>query len=282
MHPLNLRNEGQRMTRERLWRGVVWGIAAGALGLVPGFTAGQTPDPVELMRRIQRQDTAPDERVQFTMQLVNASGQIRERTGTIYERQVAPGSLDEMRLIRYHSPPDIKGSGVLTVEHADRENDQWLYLPAYHATRRIAPANRGDRYLGTDFLYEDIMREKIEEYRYRATGEDALGGVRCVVLEAVPVAEQLARETAYSKKVLWVDPARDLILRVDYYDRAGKLFKRLIITHVEKAGDRYRWGEVRMEDFLRQHTTVMKYSDRQIGAGVPARYFTEQYLKRGR
>ena len=269
------------MTRERLWRHAVWWVVAGAIGLAPCLAGGQTPDPVELMRRVQRQATAPAEQVQFAMQLINASGQIRERTGTVYERQVTLGSLDEMRLIRFHSPADIKGSGVLTIEHSDRENDQWLYLPAYHATRRISPANRGDRYMGTDFLYEDIMREKIEEYRYRTSGEDTLGGVRCLVLEAVAAAEQLVRETAYSKKLIWVDPARDLILRIDYYDRDGRLFKRLIVAEVERVADKYRWGVVRMEDSVRQHATVMKYHSRKIGAGVPERYFTEQYLKRG-
>jgi uncharacterized protein len=269
------------MTRKRPWRRAVWWVAAGAIGLAPCPVRAQTPDPVELMRRVQRQATAPDEQANFAMQLANASGQIRERTGSIYERQVAPGSLDEMRLIRYHSPADIKGSGVLTIEHPDRENDQWLYLPAYHATRRISPANRGDRYMGTDFLYEDIMREKIEEYRYRTSGEDTLGGARCIVLEAVAAAEQLVRETAYSKKLLWVDPTRDLVLRVDYYDRDGRLFKRLIVAEVEKIAEKYRWRSVRMEDFVEKHTTVIKYDDRKIGAGVPERYFTEKYLKRG-
>ena len=272
---------GSRTERGRRWRRAAGWAAAGALGLAPFLALGQVPDPVELMRRVQRQDTAPDEQVQFLMQLINASGQIRERTGTIYERQVSAGAVDEMRLIRYHTPADIKGSGVLTIEHPDRDNDQWLYLPAYHATRRIAPANRGDRYMGTDFLYEDIMREKIEHYRYRASGEDSVGGIHCVVLEAVAVAEQLARETAYSKKVIWVDPDRDLILRVEYYDREGRLFKRLTVTEVETDAGRHRWRVVRMEDFVRHHATIMRYHGRKIGAGVPERYFTEQYLKRG-
>lgn len=248
----------------------------------PGVAVGQAPDPVALMRRVQLQDTAVDEQVELTMQLIDGSGQIRERTGTIYERQVAPGSLDEMRLIRYHSPPDLKGSGVLTVEHADRDADQWLYLPAYHTTRRVPPANRGDRYMGTDFLYQDLTRAKIEEYRYAVRGEETIEGARCLILEAVPVAEQLRRETAYAKTLIWVDPARDLILRVDYHDREGAFFKRLTVKGVEQVSGKYRWREVRMEDFSRRHVTVIVYHGRKIGAGVPEHFFTERYLKRGR
>jgi len=247
----------------------------------PAHADDQTGDAAEVMRRVERQDTAPDEQVRFTMRLIESSGRVRERTGVVYERQVSPAGLDEMHLLRFQSPADIQGSGILTIENPDRDSDQWLYLPAYHTTRRIASANRGDRYMGTDFLYEDIMRERIDEYHYRSTGEEVLDGVRCLVVEATPAAERLARESAYSRKRIWVDPVRDLILKVDYFNRDGRLFKRLTVTATEKVADRYRWQSVRMQDLDRQHETTVEYHDRRIGAGVPESYFTEAYLKRG-
>lgn len=247
----------------------------------PARADDETRDPVEVMRRVERQDTAPDEQVRFTMRLIESSGRVRERTGVVYERQVSPAGLDEMHLLRFHSPADIQGSGILTIENPDRDNDQWLYLPAYHTTRRIAPANRGDRYMGTDFLYEDITRERIEEYRYRISGEETVDGVPCLIIEATPAAERLTRESAYSRKLIWIDPARDLILKVDYFNRDGRLFKRLTVTGVEKVADKYRWQAVRMQDLDRQHATTVEYRDRRIGAGVPESYFTEAYLKRG-
>jgi hypothetical protein len=256
-------------------------LLANCLLLQASPARAQPVDPVELMRRVQRQATAPDEQVEFSMELIADSGQTRQRTGTMYERQVAPESLDEQRLIRFHSPADFQGSGVLTIEHPDRDDDQWLYLPAYHTTRRVAPANRGDRYMGTDFLYEDITREKIEEYRYLLSREESFSGARCLVLEARPAAEKLAKETAYSKKLMWVDPARDVILRIDYYDRTGNCFKRFTAPGIEKVSNRYRWSRVRMEDLNRHHTTTVVYHNRRVGEGVPARYFTEQYLKAG-
>ena len=273
-------------------RGASRRIGAGLVGMLGLLlaswpAAAQTsagdaaPDPVEVMRRVQRQDTAPDEQVQFTMRLVDSSGRVRERTGTVYEKQVSAGAVDEMRLIRFHAPPDIQGSGILTVENPDRENDQWLYLPAYHTTRRVASANRGDRYMGTDFLYEDIMRERIREYAYRVDGTEAVDGIPCLIIEATPTDERLARESAYSKKRVWIDTARDLILKVDYFNRDGRLLKHLTVTQTEKVGNWHRWRAVRMQDLDRQHETTVEYRDRKIGAGVPKNYFTEAYLKRG-
>jgi hypothetical protein len=267
------------MRTGRLRRGACLGLA---VVLVPVLTVGAALDPVELMQRVQRQEAASDETVDFTMQLVDASGRVRERTGTVSERRAAPSAVDEMRLIRFHSPPDFRGSGVLTIEHPDRDHDQWIYLPAYHTTRRIAATNRSDRYLGTDFLYEDIMRTKIEEHRWVLRGEALCHGASCLLIEAVPVAEGLRRDTAYSKTVSWVDPARDVIRAVDYYDRDGRLFKRLTVAEIEQVSGRFRWQEVRMEDFARRHVTIVKYHGRKIGTGIPERDFTERSLKRGR
>ncbi len=256
-------------------------VLAPVVLLAPGTARGQSPDASEVIRRVQRQDTAPDEQADFVMQLIDGAGQVRERTGTVYQRQVVPGSVDKMTLIRFLSPPDLKGSGVLTIEHPNADTDQWVYLPAYHTTRRVAPANRGDRYMGTDFLYEDLMRAKVEEYRYTTQGSQSLGDIVCVVIEAVPVAERVRAESAYSRQVIWVDPARDLILRADYYDRDGRLFKRLTVPEVERATGKYRWVRVKMEDFIREHATIVRYRNRKIGGGVPERYFTERYLRRG-
>ena len=257
-------------------------LVTALLVLGPTLAGGAALDPAELMHRVQRNDAAPDERVDFTMRLVDASGRVRERAGTVFARQVTPAAVDEMRLIRFHSPPDFSGSGVLTIEYPDRDHDQWVYLPAYHTTRRIAATNRSDRYLGTDFLYEDIMRTKIEEYRHTLRGEEPHDGVPCLVIEAVPVAEKLRRDTAYSKTVSWVDASRDVILAMDYYDRDGRLFKRFTVGPLELVSGKYRPREVRMEDLARHHTTVVTYHGWTIGAGVPEHYFTERYLKRGR
>ena len=257
-------------------------VLALLLVLTPTLAVGAALDPVQLMHGVQRQDAALAEKVDFTMQLVDASGRVRERTGTVIERQVAPDAVDEMRLIRFRSPADFRGSAVLTIEHPDRDHDQWIYLPAYHTTRRIASANRGDRYLGTDFLYEDIMRARIEEYRYTVLGEETLAGARCVIIEAVPVAEKLQRETAYSRTLSWVDPARSIILRVDYYDREGAFFKRLTVAGIEMVSGSYRPTALRMEDVARRHVTIVRYHHRKIGVDVPESDFTERHLKRGR
>ena len=38
----------------------------------------------------------------------------------------------------------------------DRDNDQWLYLPASRTIKRISPKNQSESFLGSEASYEDI------------------------------------------------------------------------------------------------------------------------------
>jgi hypothetical protein len=51
---------------KRHYRSVQW-VAAGAICLAPLCARGQTLEPAELIRRVQRQDTAAGEEAQFVM-----------------------------------------------------------------------------------------------------------------------------------------------------------------------------------------------------------------------
>ena len=41
----------------------------------------------------------------------------------------------------------------------EKDDDQWLYLPAMRKVRRISVSDRADYFLGTDLSYEDIKLE---------------------------------------------------------------------------------------------------------------------------
>ena len=44
----------------------------------------------------------------------------------------------------------------------DREDDQWLYMPAYgQKLKRIAGGNKKGYFMGTDFSYEDLRPENL-------------------------------------------------------------------------------------------------------------------------
>lgn len=252
--------------------------------LLTGFVAAQNNspvDPVKLMQQVERQSSPSDEVVRIAMRLVDSSGKTSQRSAWFYSKQRDPGSLESMKLIRFDKPAEMNGSAVLTVENTGRPDDQWLYLPAYHASRKVPPSSRSDRYMGTDFFYEDVSDDKIEQYQYVVSGQETISDRSYIVIEQTPVAEELKRETAYGKKVQWVDPERAIVAKIEYFDRQGALRKRFEASGPTQVAGRWRWSEVSMTDFKLKHKTYVQYSDRKIDQGLDASLFTVRSLERG-
>jgi uncharacterized protein len=254
------------------------------LALTLGLPASAPPqardDAREIMRRVLRESRADDETVDVAMDLVDGSGRTRRRTATFYmKKRTAENSV---RLIRFHTPPEFARSGILTVERSDGDTDQWIYLPAYHASRRVPSANRGDTWMGTDFTYEDITDPKIELYEYRTVGAGRVDGTACTLIEAVPTGRKLAEESAYSRTVSCVEVEQAVALRVEFFDRGGRRAKVLSHSGLRRLGKYRRWDAAEMVDLVRTHTTRLVFSNRKVDRGLTDEYFDARYLERGR
>jgi outer membrane lipoprotein-sorting protein len=238
-------------------------------------------EPREIMEKVKWQNSAIDDQVKIEMKLIDASGDVKVRTATSYSKREEKDKPDLKKLIRFQSPPEMAKAGVLTLENPAGDADQWIYIPAVFSSRRIPSANRGDRYMGTDFSYEDVVAIKTDQYDFKSLGNDTLDGVACIRIEQTPRDGKLKRESGYSKTVNWVDPARFFVLKSEYYDNTGALRKRYTASDVKKYGDLYRAGHAEMEDLKTRHKTSMDYRDRRIGSGIPDKVFSVRSLERG-
>ena len=50
----------------------------------------------------------------------------------------------EKRLIRFLSPADVKGTGLLTFDYENKDDDMWLFMPALRKTRRIVSTEKAN------------------------------------------------------------------------------------------------------------------------------------------
>jgi hypothetical protein len=254
---------------------------AGLVACGPSPAATQGKDNArDIMKRVLRDSRAEDEVVSVIVKLLDSSGRTRERSATFYSKK--RNAEDSERLIRFHTPPEFARSGILTIERSDGDADQWIYLPAYHASRRVPTANRGDTWMGTDFTYEDITDPKIERYEYRTLGTDRVNGIACTLIEAVPRERKLVEESAYAKTVSCVDVEQAVIVRTDYYDRGGQPFKTLTNTGLRRFGKYRRWEQAEMADRKQKHRTVLEFGERKLDRGLGDEYFDVHYLERGR
>ena len=129
--------------------------------LAPQSAIAQTPSADQVMERNFVTMRVHDSVANVTFHLINPAGQERVRQ-TIYRTLLRENGVDSMRVARFMSPPDIRGTVVLMNENLGGDDDMWIYLPAARRVRRLVAANRKDSFVGSDFTYGDIIGHHLE------------------------------------------------------------------------------------------------------------------------
>jgi outer membrane lipoprotein-sorting protein len=232
------------------------------------------------MEKSEAQNKGKDEYNYTSMRLINKRGQERNRK-IEYFNKTDENDNDKV-LMRFIEPADVKGVGLLTIEHSDRDDDQWLYLPALRKVRRISSSDQGDNFMGTDYTYEDIRSEKLDEHEYNLMGSETIDGHDCYLIVALPSTEKQKQESGYSRREIWMRKDILLMRQIKYYDKKGELLKIEVRKDmVEAAPNLYRPNFMEMNNVKTGHTTQITFDKREINKGIPERIFTERELKRG-
>lgn len=191
-----------------------------------------------------------------------------------------PNDLEKI-LVRFAAPRDVEGTGLLTWEARDGNDDQWLYLPATRKPKRIAASGKKNRFMGTDFSYEDLRPESLALHRYTLGGSETVEGRDCFVIEAVPATERQAADSGYSKRRIWVDKATYVVVKREYHDKQGRLEKIETVKRVVNvAGTVWRADEIEMQDVQNGTKTVVVIEARAVNRGMKDDFFTEAELTR--
>lgn len=257
-------------------------LLLGLVLLLPLRLRAQEPTGREIMEAYEAQDRTDDLSAELAMTLVAARGGTREREVTLVTKTAADGT--RKQLIRFRSPADVAGTGFLSIENRGRADDNWLFLPALRKTRRIAGTDRQDSFMGTDFTYEDLEAEQLDDYTYERTGTEQIAGTDAWIVEARPASPDKAAETGYAKRALWISKDRGLLLQAKFYDKDGAYVKRLSAEDLRQVPGTERWRPYRlvMEDVRSGSRTILAFSNYRIDEGVPDDTFTQRYLERGR
>lgn len=235
----------------------------------------------EIMDKVKELQKAQDEQESLSMQLIDSKGRVREREITRYTMSDA-NDVSKI-LIRFHKPSDVAGTGLLTWEQRDRDDDQWVYLPAAgKRSKRIVSGNKKSKFMGTDFTYGDLRPENLDKYEYNLTGSEKIDGVDSFVVEAIPGKEEEKQDSGYSKRKLWVRKDIYFVIKKEYYDIKGKLEKAETQSSLKNvSGTIWRADSITMQDFNENHKTVLQSKDRKLNKGLPETMFTVQELEKG-
>ena len=250
------------------------------IAIIFAFYMGSSPtlfaiDGATLAQQVYDRDAGNDSQATVRMLLIDKRGSKRFRTMMTANKKYGPTSKS---FIRFTSPADIKGTAFLTWENEDRDDDQFLYLPALKRVRRIVATQKTSRFVNTDYTYEDMQRRKPEIDRHQIVGNENLLKRDCWILESVPKNE---KDSQYNKRKTWI--ARDILLPVrgQYFGKKDRLLKEFIAVRIKQIDGIWTVVESEMRDVEKKHRTFLKTENIKFNCGVDDRVFTEANLLHG-
>ena len=91
----------------------------------------------EIMEKVDARDDGDNLVADTEMILIDKRKQTRTRKLKVFMKDKGD---DTLRMQFFLSPADVKDTGFLTYDYysGDKDDDQWLYLPELHKTKRIA------------------------------------------------------------------------------------------------------------------------------------------------
>ena len=153
-------------------------------------------------------------------------------------------------------------------------------MPELGKTRRIAAAEGGGRFVGTDISYDDISsaNRETEKDTHKILRQEKLAGADCYVIESTP------RDSSYqySKMILWIDKGSYVNYRLELYDKKGKLTKIFETLELRNVDGRLSPWVTKMTTTGSGTFTTIYVQKLQYDANIPEAVFTTNYLETGR
>ena len=237
------------------------------------FADGQTG--YQIAKLSNERYMAHDEATELWMLLINNREEIRTRR-VLRLRKNFPGH--KRVILKFISPEDIRDTGFLNEEKPKEKYDtQFLYLPAVKKVRRISAANKEQRWVGSDFFYEDIQEIKLNDWNYQRLPNEDFDNHPCYVVEWSPKPDT---DTVYGREVYWYRQEGFLPVRIDYYDKKGKLWKRVGAYDLRQNQNVWVAWHLIMEDFQDNHKTEMLRRWIFFDTQLPDDYFTTRTIEK--
>lgn len=228
-----------------------------------GLKNAEAQDAADILLKVDNVLNAPlDQEISTQITITTKTGNQSVRTMTMLQK----GS--DKRLVKFLSPADQKGIGFLSLPN----DNLTLYLPAFGKTRKIASSVKNTKFAGTDFSFEDMEAKK---YSNKWTPKLISSANSQYVLELKP---KPGVSTDYSKLMMTVRSSDYYPLKIEHYDKSGKLYKVLTDGNIVKVGKYNIAKELVMEDKRTGGKTKMLITSVKFDTGLSDDKFTEREL----
>ena len=229
----------------------------------------------QIMRNVYDRDTGNNMQANLKMEIMNSRGQIRERDIIQVSQEDQDGI--EKKLMFFLSPADVKDTGFLSISYPDdRDDDQWIYLPALKRVKRIAAKNQNDSFMGSDFTYDDMGTRNPNKDVHTLLGTSMIDGKECYIVESIPKVsnKEFDRTVTYIVKDEWYGLNKE-------YHYKGEMIRELTINSLESINGIYVITDMVMKNHDKGTQTRITMSAVSFDNDLDSDIFSDRQLKMG-
>lgn len=258
-----------------------------ALGSASHRVMAQNDDPEarKIMMKVEDRDVGDNMTAQMEMILIDKKGNARTRKLRVFSKDKGD---DTYKLMFFIHPADVKDTGFLNYDYDDpeKDDDQWLYLPALKKTKRIAVNDKSGSFMGSDLNYSDMTTRDLGDFDFSfyKTRETEIDGHKCWLIMAVPRSKTVIDETGYSKSLVFVRQDNFFVIRSVSWEERGDAVKFMEVKKLDRNADIWVAREilvVRKKGKIAVHKTELKLTDVKFNQDLPYDLFTLRRLEKG-
>lgn len=261
-------------------------VFAAIVCTLPQNTFADDPKARAIMEKVDARDDGDNQTANMEMVLVDKKGQ--ERVRKIHTFSKDKGK-DTLKLMFFLHPADVKDTAFLTYDYddPDKDDDQWLYLPALRKTKRIATADKSGSFMGSDLNYSDMTSLDLEDYDYsfyEKGKESEVRGKKVYVIWSVPRSKKVIDETGYEKSLVFVRPDIDMVVRGIRWVKDGGYLKYIDVKNLEKIDDIWVATETlvtKKKGKTTVHKTILTLNDVKFNQNLDDDLFTIRRMEKG-
>ncbi len=261
-----------------------------ALTLTSTLTLAASPvfavDPTDaraIMQAVDERDDGDNGISDIEMILIDKRGNERVRRLRNFSKDFGD---DDYSLMFFQSPADVKDTGFLTYDYdeEERDDDQWLYLPALKKTKRIATGDKSGSFMGSDFSYADLTDRPLSAYDYKILEESEVRGAPVWVIESVPRTEKEIDETGTVKSVVFVRKDNFMVVRSKSWLKKGQRNKYLDVISLSQIDGIWVATEMTMttkKGKTTLHKTILRNDNVRFNQDLDEDLFSTRQLEKG-
>ncbi|MDF1574174.1 MAG: MMPL family transporter [Bacteroidales bacterium] len=215
-----------------------------------------------------------------TLSIEDSRGNQRVRKSSMASMSLADGT--EKRIIKFVSPAEVRGTGILIFDYPEKSDDMWIYLPALRKTRRIVSKEKSKSFMGSEFTNANMTAPGLDDFRYTLLGKDLFRDKNCFMVESIPADAGREDEYGYSKSVSWIEENTYLVYKIQYFDFDGELFKSITnseFRELDKEQGKYMVTGMKAVNHQNKRSSEMIMDQVSVTSTNPS-YFTVAYLEK--